>query len=182
MHSIEEISKLYTLYEQGSLTAEAFAQAKAQALHSVSTNNEQADTLTLQQQIAEAQQQQRLDEIERLDHEWQRERENYLLARNGPTHIPTPSISLVPIFMGVFLAGASLFMAFSRGTLFSGAIFGLLMSVALIINGIHIYISSQKYNSSEAKYWQRRTELTNMLALHDPMLMRNQHPGAEKQK
>ena len=182
MHIAEEISKLYTLYEQGSLTTEAFAQAKAQALHSVSPTNEQADTLSLQQQIAVMRQQQHLDEIERLDQEWQRERENYLLARNGPRHIPTPSISLVPILMGVFIAGAFIFMAFSRGMLFSGAIFGLLMSVALIINGVHIYINSQKYSSSEAKYWQQRTELTSMLALHDPMLMRNQNPGAEKQK
>lgn len=98
--------------------------------------------------------------LQRLDREWERERETYMItSKNGHRHVPTVSGA---IFGGVVAGGMGLFfmimMAGSRG---GGAIglFGLVFIVFGIGIAIHSYVKAQDYLAAESRYRRRRAQL-----------------------
>lgn len=99
--------------------------------------------------------------LQRLDREWERERETYMItSKNGRRHVPTVGGA---IFGGVFAGGMGLFfmimMAGSRGGGGAMGLFGLVFIAVGIGIAIHSYVKAQDYLAAESRYRRRRAQL-----------------------
>jgi hypothetical protein len=164
MSLADDLTKLEELRRTGALSEKEFAQAKAQLLGGPAPAGEAvADALA--EQLAETRYQ---NELNRIDREWQIEREKYMAAdRYGRRHVPTVgtgrATSIIGGVFGTFwtimaftiTSGAPDFAPFSLAKVFF-PLFGIAFTIGSIGYGIHLTGKAEAYNSAFAAYQRRR--------------------------
>ena len=149
----DEIRKLQELRDSGVLTEEEFARAKATVLSSPSPQADAAVQGHLQQIRLQ-------NELERVDREWEMEREQYLITgKYGARHVPSEGASLVA---AVLIGGFGLFwtiMAASMGAPVFFPIFGIVFILLGVGASLHGFGKAGKYREALHRYEQRRAEL-----------------------
>ena len=153
----DEIRNLQELRDSGVLTEEEFARAKATVLSSPSPPASGDDQAALQHHL---QQIQRQNELDRLDREWEMEREQYLIAdKYGARHVPTEGGSLVG---AIVIGGFGLFWtitAASMGAPVFFPIFGILFIILGVGASLRGYGKAGEYRQAHQRYEQRRFAL-----------------------
>lgn len=156
----DEIGKLQELRDSGVLTDEEFARAKAKALSSPSPETNAADGAALQRHLRQIRLQ---NELERLDREWEMERESYMSTdKYGSRHVPSGGGSLVG---GVIAGGFGVFWIIQTTSAPAGTmpaifpLFGVLLIVLGVGGAIHGFIQADAYRLAHERYQQRRAEL-----------------------
>lgn len=97
MNLSEELAKLQSLHWNGALTDEEFTRAKDRLLAKDGAAGSPGVSLRLELEA----------ELERIDREWNMERENYLVSgKHGTRHVPSKTGSIVG---GIFVTMFSLF-------------------------------------------------------------------------
>lgn len=165
MSLADELAKLEELRRSGALTDTEFAQAKAKLLagEAAPANGAVADKLG--EQLAEVRYQ---NELERIDREWQIEREKYMVTgRYGRRYVPTPVMGRATAAIGGLFGVLWTIMAVS---ITSGApddgpfaiakvifpLFGVLFTGAAIGYGVYVASQAEAYNQVFAAYQARR--------------------------
>lgn len=164
MSLADELAKLEDLRRSGALTDAEFTQAKAKLLAGgAPATDAVADRLA--DQLAETRYQ---NELERVDREWQIEREKYMVAdKYGRRHIPTTGTGKLTAVGGGIFGAFWTIMAFS---ITSGApdagpfsiakiffpLFGVAFTIGAIAYGIHLTGKAEAYNRAFAAYQARR--------------------------
>lgn len=160
MELADELLKLSQLHRQGALSDSEYEQAKAAVLGRHSAKATQPDDI--QNQLEEITRQQ---EAARIDREWEREREGYLMTGRagggkyggGYSYQYVPTVGgaiwtgLVAVFGGVLWMG----FVFSSG----GGAFGLFGLVFLVFGlgfAFYQYTQAVAYEQAEADYKRRR--------------------------
>lgn len=165
MSLADDLTKLEELRRTGALSDAEFVQAKAKLLSGDAPAASDGVAENLAAQLAETRYQ---NELERIDREWQIEREKYMVAgRYGRRHVPT-------VGMGRFTAlGGGIFGVFwtvMAFTITSGApdfgpfaiarvffpLFGIAFTIGAIVYGIHHSGRAEAYNQAFAAYQRRR--------------------------
>src|SRR5262245_164413 len=156
MSIVDDLRELYDLHARGGLTDEEFTRAKAALLDGGGGGRE------MQQQLDEL----RLEtELTRLDREWERERESYMITgRYGYRHAPTPGLSIVP---GVLVAGFGIILTVMASAMlgwvgrFSLLVpaFGMLFFLSGIGVSIFSFFKAVRYQQAHEDYQRRRASL-----------------------
>jgi Short C-terminal domain len=164
MSLADELAKLEDLRRSGALTDAEFARAKAKLLAGDAPASD-AVAEGLAAQLAETRYQ---NELERIDREWQIEREKYMVAdKYGRRHIPTTGTGWLTAVGGGIFGAFWTIMAFS---ITSGApdagpfaiakvffpLFGVAFTIGAIVYGIHLTGKAEAYNKAFAAYQERR--------------------------
>jgi hypothetical protein len=167
MSLAEEIKRLEDLRWNGTLTDEEFARAKAALLAKLEQPGDAKSESggAVAAQLAEVRYQ---NELERIDREWQIEKEKYMVAdKYGRRHIPTAGagkgIALVGGVFGTFwtimalsiTSGAPDFGPFMIAKLFF-PLFGVAFTVGAIWGGMHMVKKAKAYDEAFAAYQKRR--------------------------
>ena len=165
MSLADDLTKLEELRRTGALSEKEFAQAKAKLLAGESPPAGDAVAEKLGAQLAETRYQ---NELERIDREWQIEREHYMVAdRYGRRHIPTVGTGqLTAVGGGLFglfwtvmafsiTSGAPDFGPFSIAKVFF-PLFGIVFTVGAMVYGLHLVNKATAYNKAFAAYQKRR--------------------------
>lgn len=157
MKLTDELQQLQEMHERGALTAEEFAQAKARVLSGETSAS--ADTPALQRHFQQVEWQ---NELERLDREWELERESYVqVGKYGSRHLPQRETSLLAALVG---GGFGLFWTFSAMSMGAPAffpLFGVIFIVAVVGAGLSGYQKAEEYEAAYARYQKRRAKLLN---------------------
>jgi hypothetical protein len=153
MSIAEELSKLQRVHETGGLTDDEFAAAKAAVLGSTKMDSELAmaahfDALKVQ------------SDLERLEHEWETERQQYMLrSKYGQRYVPTRAMSIV---VGVVMASFGTFWTFTSAQ-GSGSgyisILGIIPILAGIGFGFYSHSKAVEYEQAFGRYQRRRARL-----------------------
>lgn len=102
----------------------------------------------------------RHNELEQLDRDWERERENYLVrGKDGHTSIPTTAGSLVGMTIGVIFSIFWIGLTASAGAPGFLQFFGVAALVLVVFGSLNNCRKALKYRSREADYEQRRQAL-----------------------
>src|SRR4051794_21535805 len=165
MSLADDLTKLEELRRTGALTDAEFAQAKAQLLAGGAAPAGDAVAEKLGEQLAETRYQ---NELERIDREWQIEREKYMVPdRFGRRHVPTVGGGLTgAVVIGVF----GVFWTIMAFSITSGApdegpfglvkvffpLFGVVFTVFGVYMGIQAAGKAEAYNRAFAAYQARR--------------------------
>jgi hypothetical protein len=158
MDLAEELRKLEELHRSGALTDEEFARAKAALLNGPPG----ADNAALREEVAQLR---RENAVARLDHDWERQRERYLVTgRYGRRYLPTPGIS---ILTGAAVVGFGVLwtvLAYNMGMAVGGGFgcfpfFGVLFVVFGLLVSISSYSKAVRYRRAYDAYLRRRDEL-----------------------
>lgn len=152
MSIAEEIERLQQLRERGALSEDEFQRAKARVLGAASTLGVPSEAHLRR---IEAQ-----NEVERLDREWEMERETYMVTgRYGSRSLPSEGGS---IFGGVFVA---LFGGlWTMGAANAGAptffwLFGVFFVLMGVGSSIVSFNKAGAYREAHERYKRRRAEL-----------------------
>jgi hypothetical protein len=161
MSLVDELQKLEQLRHHGSLTADEFAQAKAQLL--AKPADESLEQLS--EQLTEVRSH---NQLARLNREWEIERQQYLITtRYGRQVVPTQTMGFVTaVFGGLFglfwtamavsmTNNAPDFGAFSIAK-FAFPLFGVLFIVLAIGWGVYCYNKATQYEQALQNYQARR--------------------------
>ena len=110
------------------------------------------------------------DELARIDREWDRERERYMVhRRNGRRYVPSAAAAVV---MGVLGVGFGLFwtvITLNLGGGLSGAfpLFGVLFVCLAAGISIHQFNKARRYQAAYEAYQRRRAEARDRPPGHD---------------
>lgn len=172
MSLADELKKLEELRWNGTLTEAEFAQAKAALLAKLAeppVDTVSEDQAKLSAQLAEVQYQ---NELERLDREWELEREKYyVIGKHGHRYIPTVGQSIGgAVVIGVFgvfwtvmavsiTSGAPDFGPFAIAKIFF-PLFGIVFTSVGVYLGITASKKARDYEAALAAYHRRRAALT----------------------
>jgi hypothetical protein len=153
----DEIGKLQELRESGALTDEEFARAKAAVLASGSLQANQPDDAPLQRHLQHIEIQ---NEIERLDREWELEREKYMATgRYGSRHVPSEGGSIVA---ALIIGGFGLFWTIGAASMGAPAIFPI-FGIVFVVLGVGASLSgftkAGEYQHAYREYQERRARL-----------------------
>jgi hypothetical protein len=153
MSIAEELRKLQHVHETGGLTDAEFAAAKAAVLGATKMDSELAmaahfDALKVQ------------SDLERLEREWEVEREQYMLrSKYGQRYVPTRAMSIV---VGVVMASFGIFWttasAQGSGSAYM-SILGIIPILAGIGFGIYSHSKAVEYEQAFSRYQRRRSRL-----------------------
>jgi hypothetical protein len=154
----DELQKLHDLHAAGALNNDEFARAKEALLGQPAPD--------VQDQLAEIT---RHQEVERIDREWEQERERYLVTGsqggsyvNGRhvggypvRYIPTRTNSVVS---GVLAAGFGLIWMIFTASIGGGAfaLFGLIFIAFGVGWSMYAYSRAEQYEQAEQRYRERR--------------------------
>ena len=165
MSLADDLMKLEDLRRTGALTDTEFAQAKAKLLAAGAPAPGDAVAEKLGEQLAETRYQ---NELERIDREWQIEREHFMVAdKHGRRHIPTVGTGQLTAvgggLFGVFwtvmafgiTSGAPDVGPFSIAKVFF-PLFGVVFTVGAMVYGVHLVNKANAYNKAFAAYQKRR--------------------------
>jgi hypothetical protein len=156
MNISDEIKKLQQLRNEGVLTDEEFVQAKATVLASGTAQVNQPDRADFYHDFQNIQFQ---NELERLEREWEREREYYMVTdKYGSRHVPSKGgslvLTLVMVGIGLFLT----IMFVSGGAPAMFPLFGIIFILIGIGRGIWVFNKADEYQRAYQRYQQRRAE------------------------
>ena len=157
MSLAEELRQLQELHQSGALTEEEFARAKGKALAGEVSDTLPADVPLLSHHLEQIQHQ---NEIERLDREWEMERETYLVSgRYGSRSIPSAGGSLLG---AAIIGGFGLFWTITAASMGAPAIFPIFGAVFILV-GVGSALSSfgkaGEYEQAQERYQRRRAAL-----------------------
>ncbi len=99
------------------------------------------------------------DELARIDREWDRERERYMVRRrHGRRYVPSATAGVV---MGLLGVGIGLFWAVTTLNLGGGlggafSLFGVLFACLAAGLGVHQFNRAMRYRAAHAAYQRRR--------------------------
>jgi hypothetical protein len=154
----DELQKLHDLHRQGALTDEEFARAKEALLARPAPD--------VQDQLAEIA---RRQEAERIDREWERERERLLVTgTQGGTYVDGKHVGGYPVryvptrtasvLSGVFTVAAGLVWMIVTASMGAGgfALFGLVFIAVGVGWAVYAYGRAEAYEQAERRYRQRR--------------------------
>jgi hypothetical protein len=149
MNIADDLKKLQDLHQSGGLTDEEFAAAKARVLAGgKSESDPHLDEIKRQ------------NEIERLDREWQMERERYMVAgRYGQRYLPSRGMSVIG---GIMIVGFGIVwtgMASSMGAPFFFPMFGVIFILAGIAVSLYTFLKAGAYEEAFRRYQMRRATL-----------------------
>ncbi len=116
--------------------------------------NLERKTDAIAEQLADIQRQ---NELERIDREWERERETLMISgKNGSRSEPNATmgiiVAVVMSLSGLFWTATTMSMGAPGGF----TCFGGLFVIAAIGIGVLTVKKAQAYESAQARYWQRR--------------------------
>jgi len=152
MSIADELRKLQELHEQGGLTDEEFATAKAQVLV-----NQATPDAVLQEHLEEIKEQ---NDVAALDRAWAAERERYMVTgRYGNRYIPNKASSLMVGFIVAIGGMMWTIMAENMGAPAFFPIFGVLFVLVGLGISIFSYMKADEYGKAYARYQQRRMKL-----------------------
>jgi Short C-terminal domain len=151
----EELQKLAGLREKGLITQAEFEQAKKRLFNEPSSTNIASNQQDRVMQLAE---------LERIDREWELEREKYyMVGRYGRTYKPTTGSSL---FGMLLVGGFGIFWTIMAFTITQSApfplvgvvfpLFGIIFIGIAVYNGFNGMMKSEQYDLAERKYLNRR--------------------------
>jgi hypothetical protein len=145
----DELERLETLRQSGTLTQEEFQRAKERVLS--------APPVESSQQLEEIKTQ---NAIAQLDREWELERENYMMTgRYGNRYLPKTESSIAG---GIILVGFGTFwtlMTLSTGAPIFFPIFGVVFVGIGVVNCITGIRKAGQYQFAERRYRERRHRL-----------------------
>jgi hypothetical protein len=157
METEDELRELQALYDEGMLTSEEFAQAKADVLSEsagqpVPTQDGQP---ALPVGATRAQQ-----ELARLDQEWTLERETFMVtSRNGVRYLPSQGPGLVAA-IGLGVIGVVWTIKAASSDMPEILIpIGILLFLVSVSMGIHRVFKARAYKRAEQTYQKRRATL-----------------------
>lgn len=159
MSIADEFRKLQELHRSGALTDDEFAQAKARVLAGQQAD---ANAEVVREQLAQMQRQQALD---RLDRDWELERERYMVtSRYGNRYPPSKAGSIIMGVAAIGFGAIWMFMAAGVG----GGIGGVggffpLFGVVFVLFGLAVtaysFIRASQYDQAYRRYRHRRAML-----------------------
>ena len=151
MSIADELRKLQELHDQGGLSDEEFATAKAKVLAGGA-----APDSVLQEHLEEIKEQ---NDVAALDREWAAERERYMVTgRYGNRYIPNKGSSLMVGFIVAFGGMMWTIMAANMGGWGFFPAFGVLFVLVGLGISVFSYMKADEYGKAYARY-QRRMEL-----------------------
>jgi hypothetical protein len=104
----------------------------------------------------------RQNELELLDRQWEREREEYLVrGKFGRTSVPSTTGSLIAMTIGVVVGIVWIGMAVSFGAPFFFPLFGVLFIMIVVLGSAGNVSKATRYRAREAEYERRRQLLRN---------------------
>lgn len=159
MNITDELRNLAQLHQEGALSDEEFAAAKAAVLAGRETRPSSDPQLTPDL----ASQFQRHAELQNLDREWELERENYMVTgRYGRRYIPERGFSLGGgIFLSVIGIAWTGFAMSMPHVPFFFPLFGVMFVLLGIGMSIHTYRKAEEYEHAQQRYRRKRAELNN---------------------
>lgn len=157
MNITDELRKLAQLHQEGALTDDEFATAKAAVLAEGPARST-ADNLLTPDLAADFN---RHAELQNLDREWELERENYMVTgRYGRRYIPERGSSLGGgIFLSVIGVAWTGFAMSMPHVPFFFPLFGIMFVLFGIGMSIHSYRKAEDYERAQQRYRRRRAEL-----------------------
>lgn len=160
----DELKKLSSLRDSGSITQEEFEQAKqailgGQSVQPAVVSNasaEEIDRLKLQ------------NELLRIDQEWQFERERHKVSygKNSMPTEPTRLGSVMSVFGGIFFIGFGIFWISKAWEMRAPSFFPLFGVLPIFIGiGMPIYhaVKYNSYQTAHDDYQRRRSEVLNRI-------------------
>lgn len=155
MDLADELRRLEELHRRGALTDEEFARAKAAVLAGSTPA-----PARLSDQPADLR---REHELARLDREWERERDRYLVTgRSGARYVPSVATSLVT---GVIAVGFGLLWTAMAASLMNGLgpfpLFGLFFVALGLWVSVSTFRKAVRYRRAHDAYQRRRAELVS---------------------
>ena len=163
MNIADELKKLRDLHESGGLSDEEFAAAKAAVLANSNVEDKPPGQPVLEAHLAEIKRQ---NDIERLDREWQMERERYMVAdRYGRRYIPNRGLSVLGGFVIVGFGILWTAFAASMGAPGFFPLFGVIFILAGIVVSIFSFSKASEHDQAYERYRRRRAQ---MLAAQNP--------------
>jgi len=150
MGLVEELEGLQKLRENGALTEDEFATAKAHLISRSTSDDSSAEIDELRRSNA----------IAELDREWAMERENYMISgRYGRRYLPTTGGSVVGAVVISVFALVWMLTAWQAGAPGIFPLFGVIFIVAGIGSALNGSSKAQQYRDAESRYQSRRAEL-----------------------
>ncbi len=164
MSITDEFARLQELHESGALTESEFTAAKAKVL--TEGGGPAAQNAGLQRDVRRLGVQ---NQILQLDQDWEKERREYMAyGKHGDSFIPTFGSSIIQAAM-LFIVGLVFCMLMlnpNHPHPEKDAIFPIL-GIPLMITGVWVGVNgctkASRYEQAEARYQQRRAELTDQL-------------------
>lgn len=157
MSIAEEIEKLQALHVQGALTDDEFAQAKAKLLAHSSDEQSTSNSDTLSDEVEYLRLEQ---DLTRLDRDWDRERERYMVqGRYGSRYLPSEGGS---VFMGILIVCFGIFWTISAASMGAPVFFPIFGVIFIIFGAVTSFTSFSKagaYKEAERHYQERRQQL-----------------------
>jgi hypothetical protein len=156
MSITDELRKLQQLHQEGGLTDDEFAAAKAAVLSEGAQPSPRGEVVPPEflDDIR------RQNELQAVDREWTIEREQYMeTGRNGGRYIPERGSSLVGgIIFTIFGVGWTVSAA-SMGAPVLFPVFGVLFVIFGIGLSVRSYVKAEQYEQAHQKYRRRRARL-----------------------
>lgn len=156
MNISDELEKLRTLLQDGTLTPQEFEVAKQRVLNGPAPAESTRHLEEIKQQ----------NEIAQLDREWAIERENYMITgRYGSRHVPTKSGSVIG---GLVIVGFGTFWTIMAATMTQGGpwpvaglfpLFGVMFVLGGAAMSIRGFVQAGKYADAYQRYQVRRQDL-----------------------
>lgn len=166
MSLADDLTKLEELRRSGALTESEFAAAKGRLLAADPAPAAKSDAVAdaLSEQLAETRYQ---NELDRIDREWQIERERYMISGKHGRHLPTAGEGLATAVIG---GGFGAIWTVTTFSMTSGSpdfgpfavanvvmpLFGVVFTAGAIGLGIYATNKAQAYNQALAAYQKRR--------------------------
>lgn len=172
MDLVDELEKLSELYSRGALSEEEFSRAKAVLLAGGSAGTEPSgrDGSASPNQLGSAGAMAAIrdeQELARLDRDWEREREPYMIrGRYGSSHVPGAGDVVGPVLVGLF-GIFWCFMAISMTRMAPGEgpfpvlkivfpLFGVIFTIMAVVVAVRNAGKLSEYRSLKAAYDARR--------------------------
>jgi len=156
MNVASELQKLQDLYRSGAISEKEYAIAKAAILTNIVPGIVITEDAAIQKRLEEMK---LVDEVSRLDLEWQSEREKYMVTgKYGNRYLPRKGIE---ILIGIFIVGGGTSLVW-KAVLTSNLIL-LLMGVFVILLGVKAsmfrYGKAREYEQAYQAYLSRRARV-----------------------
>ena len=156
MDVAREIQKLQDLYRSGAISEKEYAIAKAAILANFVPGTVITEDSSVQKRLEEMK---LVDEVNRLDLEWQSEREKYMVTgKYGNRYVPRKSMEILVgiLFIGV---GISIIQKSALTTNPIQLLMGILVIFFGILFGMFRYGKAREYERAYQAYLARRARL-----------------------
>ena len=153
MSIADEIRKLQELHASGALTDEEFAKAKAAVFADDKPDREAALTTELQELRLQ-------NDLERIDREWQIERERYMFTgKYGYRYLPNRWSATLMVILTTAFGILWITMTASSGAPAFFPFIGGIIILAGVGMSVYTFVKAGEYEAAFARYQRRRAAL-----------------------